>query len=155
FAVPTPPYLGNLRRELAPLEALRELCGRLLAGLFSVKAGDDLRRERLLRRHRLLAGVAARATPRPQLDVSERHLVGDLHDLATHVRWRLVDAYGVSEGFGHFLADEPAVDEPRVGALEERRGERDLRLLSCRLLQLPPDEQIELLVGAAQLDVGA
>ena len=42
-----------------------------------------------------------------------------------------------------------------VQPLEDRNGDRDLRLPPVRALQVPPEQQIERLVGAAELDIGA
>ena len=41
-----------------------------------------------------------------------------------------------------------------VEALEQRHRHDDLRLLAIGLLQLAADQQIELLIGAAELDIG-
>jgi hypothetical protein len=41
-----------------------------------------------------------------------------------------------------------------VGALEQRHRQHDLRRLTHVFLQLPTDQQIELLVGAAEFDIG-
>ncbi len=41
-----------------------------------------------------------------------------------------------------------------VEAFQQRHRQHHLRFLAVRFLQLPPDQQVELLVGAAELDVG-
>ena len=55
------------------------------------------------------------------------------------------DADVVAEGLGHLV--------DAIEALEQRHRHHDLRLLAVGLLQRAPDQQVELLVGAAELHV--
>ena len=66
---------------------------------------------------------------------------------------RLVDADVVVGALRHLLADDLAVLDARVGALEERRRHHDLRLDAVARHEVAADEQVEELVGAAELDV--
>ena len=87
---------------------------------------------------------------RPRGRVREVHreqLVGDAHDLAELLAGRLVDPDVVAERLRHLLL--------AVEADEQRRREHDLRLLAGALLQMAAHDEVEELVGAAELDVGA
>src|SRR6267142_1561028 len=82
-----------------------------------------------------------------QLEVAEHQRVRDRHQLAVHVGRRLGDPHVVAEALRHLLH--------AVQAFEDRHGECDLRLLAMRALEITAHEQVERLVGAAQLHVGA
>src|ERR1043165_7396868 len=81
-----------------------------------------------------------------QLDVAPHQLVRNRHQLAEDLLRRLGDADIVAERLGHLLL--------AVQALEQRHGDDALRLLAPGPLQLPPHQEIELLVGPAELYVG-
>ncbi len=69
------------------------------------------------------------------------------HELAVDVLGPLVDADVVPETLGHLLdAVEP---------FQDGHGQRDLRLLAHGPLEIAPHQEIEGLVGAAQLHVGS
>ena len=74
------------------------------------------------------------------------HLVGDGHGLAEHILGSIGQADVVAVGLGHLAH--------AVGALEQRHGERDLRLHAHLLHELTAGKQVEELVGAAHLHVG-
>jgi hypothetical protein len=81
-----------------------------------------------------------------QFEPAPHQLVTDLERLGHDVDGRLVDADIVAQGFRHLV--------DAVQSLEQRHGQYALRRLPMVLLQLPPHQQIELLVGAAQFDIG-
>ena len=73
--------------------------------------------------------------------------VRDAHRLPVHLLRRLGHPDLVAEGLRHLpLAVDPG---------EDRHRERDLLGLAVRALDVAPEEQVELLVRAAELDVGA
>jgi hypothetical protein len=72
-------------------------------------------------------------------------LVADRHDLGEHGVGRLGDADVVALGLGHLVH--------AVQALQQRHGQDALRLLAVLGLQVAAHQQVELLVGAAQLQV--
>ena len=82
-----------------------------------------------------------------QLVVAEHEFVGDRHELAVHVVGRVGDPHGVAQRLAHLLA---AVDP-----VQDRRRQHDLRLLAEAALHVAADQQVEVLVRAAQFDVGA
>ncbi|MNK76036.1 hypothetical protein D3C87_955970 [compost metagenome] len=71
--------------------------------------------------------------------------VGHGHDLAVHVLGGVGEADVVVEGLGHLL--------DAVRAFEDRVHHHDLGALAVRRLDLAAHEEVELLVGAAHLDV--
>ena len=77
--------------------------------------------------------------------VLPHQVVGDGHEFAVHLRGGLVDADGVVERLGHLLH--------AVQSLEDGSHEDDLRFLAVVALQLAAAQQVEFLVGAAELDV--
>jgi hypothetical protein len=77
--------------------------------------------------------------------VAPHERVGDGHELAEHLLRRLVDADGVVERLRHFL--------DAVEALEDFCHEDDLRRLAGVALEVAAHEEIEFLIGAAELDV--
>ena len=79
-------------------------------------------------------------------EVGGEQRVGDRHELAELLGRRLGDPDVVAERLRHLRA----AGEP----LEQRRRDHHLRLLALLLLELAADEQVEQLVGAAELDVG-
>ena len=83
---------------------------------------------------------------RQQLDVTPHELVRDRHELAEDFLRRFGDSHIVVERLRHLV--------DAVEAFEQRGRDDDLRLLAEIALQLAADEQIELLIGAPQLDVG-
>jgi hypothetical protein len=68
------------------------------------------------------------------------------HELAVHLLGRLVDADGVAVRLGHFLH--------AVEAFDDRRHQDDLGFLAVTALQLASGDEVELLIGTAELDVG-
>ena len=135
-------------------EALLELGCRGVGRLCAVEARDDLFREphldlaRVTPRFDLLPPLPDRrgGLEGKQVDVAPHQRVGDRHQLAEHLLRRLGDADVVAERLRHLL--------PAIGALEQRHGDDALRLLAEILLQLAADQQVEFLIGAAELDVG-
>ena len=107
-------------------------------------APDDARRELLLRLH----GMDRRQRLAEQQQVVARHqLVADAHQLAEHLARRLAHAHVVSEALRHLLH--------AVQPLQQREQEDDLLLLALLPLEIAPDEDVEELVGPAQLDIRA
>ena len=95
---------------------------------------------------RLSAAISSCGAERQQLVVAPHQLVGDRHQLAEHLVRRLGDADVVVERLRHLVdAVEP---------FEQRQRQDALRLLAVVPLQLAADQEVELLVGAAELDVG-
>src|SRR5262245_14123552 len=80
-----------------------------------------------------------------ELEISHHQRIGNGHDLSVHFRGRVGNADRVTERFAHLLN---AVD-----TLEKRHRQYDLRLLPTAALNLAADNQIELLIGASELDV--
>ncbi|EKE16755.1 MAG: hypothetical protein ACD_10C00820G0001 [uncultured bacterium] len=80
-----------------------------------------------------------------QFQIAPHQFVGDGHQFAEHVLRRIGDADVVAQRFGHFV--------DAVQPFQQRHGEHALRRLAKMLLQFAPHQQIEFLVGAAQLDV--
>jgi hypothetical protein len=119
-----------------------------------MEARDDLHREHHLRVARIAAFVAravqcgdlAFGTQRYELEIAPHQHVGDRHQLAEHLRRRFGDADVVVERLRHLV--------DAVQSFEQRQRQDALRLLTVMALQLAPDEQVEFLVRAAQLDVG-
>ena len=72
--------------------------------------------------------------------------VGDAHQLAEHLLRRVGDADVVAVGLAH-------LPHP-VGAREDRHRQDRLRRLAVGGLHVAAEQQVELLVGAAELDVG-
>ena len=136
-----------------------DLLERLLCSarrLGTVVALDDLPRQRHLGR----LGVPAaqrpdlrRGAPAEQLVIAPHQRVRDAHQLAVLVPGRLVDAHVVPQRLGHLVADDLPVHLARVDSFQERPGQADLRELPVLLLQGAADEQVEELVGRAQLHV--
>jgi hypothetical protein len=80
-----------------------------------------------------------------QLEVAGDEVVGDREGLAVDLLRRVGDGDVVVERLRHLLH--------AVGALEDGHAEGDLRLEAGGLLEAAPDEQVEKLVRAAELDV--
>ena len=74
------------------------------------------------------------------------HLVRNRHGLTEHIGRRIGEADVVAVGLGHLAG--------AIGALEQRHGERDLRLHAHLLHELAAGKEVEELVAAAHLDVG-
>ncbi len=91
-------------------------------------------------------GDLRRRNPREQLEVAPHHFVGDRHEFAEDVLRLLVDPDVVAIALGHLLH--------AVESFEEWDRQRDLRLLTVGTLEVAPDQQIERLVGAPELDIG-
>src|SRR5688572_6076388 len=83
---------------------------------------------------------------RKQLDIAPHQFVGDRHQLPENLVRRLGYADVVAERLRHLLL--------AVQAFEKRHRQDALRLLAVLLLQLATDQEVELLVSAAELDVG-
>ena len=81
-----------------------------------------------------------------QLVIAPHELVGYRHDLAKYGLGCFRDADIVALGFGHFL--------DTIGAFQQRHSQHTLRLLAVFFLKLAPNQQVELLVGSAQFEVG-
>ena len=143
--------VGHLALTEGAAEGLLGLPGRGPA----VVAGDDRARELHLDLHRV-DGAHRRLLPLAldlvhrqvgeQLEVAPHQVVADAHQLAEHLGGRLADADVVAEALAHLL--------DAVQPLEQRHGEHDLRFEVVLAHDVAADEQVELLVGAAHLDVG-
>ena len=72
--------------------------------------------------------------------------VGDAERLAVDLSGRLGDADVVPQRLRHLAF--------AVGARQQRRGQNDLLGLPVGALDVAPHQQVELLIGAAQLDIG-
>ncbi|ABA51107.1 hypothetical protein BURPS1710b_3413 [Burkholderia pseudomallei 1710b] len=115
---------------------------------------DDLLREHHLEVARVAPAFGLAAEPRDlveaaerqQLEVAPHQHVRDAHQLAEHVGRLLADADVVALRFRHLL--------DAVEAFEQRHRQDALLLLAVLLLQLAADEQVEFLVGAAELEIG-
>ena len=81
-----------------------------------------------------------------EVDPARQQGVGDRHGLAVHLLGRLGNADRVVERLGHLLA--------AIGPLEQREGQHDLGRLPVGALDLAGEQQVEGLIGAADLDVG-
>ena len=135
---------------VAGLEALQRADG----GGPVMETGDDFLGEA----HLVIPGIGALFTlALPALDgghgleaeqfhVAPHQFIGDRHQLAEHLVRRLGDADIVVQRLGHFLH--------AVQPFQDRHGQHDLRRLAIGFLHLAPDQQVELLIGAAQLDIG-
>ena len=80
-----------------------------------------------------------------QPEVLVHQLVRDAHELAEHLVRGFGDPDVVAQALRHLLH--------AVRALEERHRHDDLRLLAVRALEVASDDEVEVLVGAAELDV--
>ncbi len=81
-----------------------------------------------------------------QFVIAEHQVVADGHDLAEHLGRGLVDADIIAQAFAHFL--------DAVQPFQQGHGQDHLGFLPVMALQLAADQQVELLVAAAQLHVG-
>lgn len=81
-----------------------------------------------------------------EFEVAPHELVGDGHDLAEHLFRLFPDANVVIQAFRHLL--------DATQALQDRQGDDDLGFLAKSGLELPPDQHVEFLIGAAELHVG-
>ena len=79
--------------------------------------------------------------------IAVHELVGDAHQFAKHFLRRIADADVVAVGLRH-LANA-------VEAFEQRHHHHHLLCLAGFLLEVAADEDVEKLVGAAELDIGA
>src|SRR5471032_728396 len=82
-----------------------------------------------------------------QLKVAPHQRIRNGNQLAVHDARRFLDADVVAQGLGHLLH--------AVQTFEQRHGQNALRLLTITTLQLTPHQQVEFLVGPAQLDIRA
>ena len=73
-------------------------------------------------------------------------LVGNRHQLAEHLRGWFGDTDIVAKRLGHFSLP--------VQADENRHGQHHLRGLAVFALNIAPNQQIKLLLGGAEFDVG-
>ena len=88
-----------------------------------------------------------RAEPAREPEPVGHRLVAQAHHAPVHQVRLVAQPDEVAERLAHLVH--------AVGADEQRQREDDLRLLPERLLQVAAHQQVELLVGAAELDVGA
>src|SRR5437660_5304910 len=139
----------DLLRELALAEFEVEIFLSTSRRLFAVKTIDQLARQcglAVTRFHRqnvaLLLGIQAGYEPDVSLDQSVR----DRHRLAVDLLGWLRQPDVVAQRLRHLLL--------AVGALEQRKHRDVLWLLSERLLDLASEQQVEELVGAADLHIG-
>lgn len=140
-----------LRRFAALEDALEFGLGGVGVG-GGVEFGDDLVAEPLFVVHAAGAlggadgGEAGFVGVGQQFVVEGDDAVGERHNFAEHIAGRVLDGDVVAERLAH-----PA---DAVGAGKDGHSEDDLRALPDLLLQLAPDEEVEELVGSAELDVG-
>ncbi len=84
-------------------------------------------------------------TIRKQQPVLPHEFIGDGHELAEHLERWILHGNIVPEGFGHLLdAVEP---------LEQRQRHDHLRFLSILAHEVAADQEIEELIGAAELHI--
>jgi hypothetical protein len=117
--------------------------------LLAVKQLDQLACQALLRVSRAASDefhVLGRVEPGQILEPGGHHEIGDAHGLAEDLLGRIGQPDGIPVGLGHL---------PAVEAVEQRRHHDHLGLLTLLLLEIAPDQQIEQLVSATELDVGA
>ena len=133
--------LGDLVLDEHAVEPALGLRGRVLAP----EAPHERAREGALRvaRAQALGDRAAEQQPVPGV----QELVRDPQRLAVHVLRRIGDPDLVAVGLRHLAL--------AVGPVEQRHGQHHLRRLAVGGLQRPAHEEVEGLVGAAELDVGA
>ena len=81
-----------------------------------------------------------------QLKVVQDEAVGDGHHLAVYLLGRLGDADVVAQALAHLVA--------AVGAHQQGDHKALLGALAHHRLQLPAHQEVELLVGAAEFDIG-
>src|SRR5471032_421400 len=86
-------------------------------------------------------------TEAEQFEVAPHQRIRNGNQLAVHDARRFLDADVVAQGLGHLLH--------AVQTFEQRHGQNALRLLTITTLQLTPHQQVEFLVGPAQLDIRA
>ena len=79
-------------------------------------------------------------------EVLDHERVGDRHDLPEHVVRCVGQADVVAVALAHLLGT--------VGPLQQRQGQTDLGLHAELLHEFSAGEQVEELVGAAELDIG-
>ena len=144
-------HLGDVVRRLALDEDAIEAFGGSVRGVLSVVETHDLLRERtlqLLRRELGRETLDVRVVEsRREPEVLAHQLVRDAHQLAEHLVGFFGDPDVVPEALRHLLH--------AVGAFEQRHRHHDLWLLVVRPLEVSSDEEVEVLVGPADLDVGA
>ena len=83
---------------------------------------------------------------RCQAEVLDHELVGNGHDLAEHISRLVGDADVVAIALRHLLH--------AIGALEQRQRQAHLGLHAHFFHELAASQQVEQLVGTAELDVG-
>src|SRR2546421_2169931 len=148
--------LLHVLRDFATLVHELELFLRGPCGFRPMVPGDDLLRQLALRHLRVPAAQRfdlGQRSPREELVVPPHQPVRDAHQLPVLLLRRLGDADVVAERLAHFVAHDLAVHLSRIGPLEQRPGEAYLWNLTVLLLQLAADEEVEELVGGAELDV--
>ncbi|CAM2144483.1 hypothetical protein PT2222_160058 [Paraburkholderia tropica] len=143
----------NIVRHAA-LRAVVEVFERALGVALRVEARDDFLREQ----HLEIARIAARfdftlvafdlvhRTEREQREVTPHQRVGNRHQLAEHVVRLFADTDVVVLRLRHLF--------DAVETFEQRHGQDALLFLAVLLLQFAADQQIELLVRAAEFEVG-
>ena len=94
----------------------------------------------------LEAGQLPRGDVGEEFKIAQHQGVGDGHDLAEHDSRGFVDPHVVPQGFAHLLHP--------VQPFQQGQGDHHLGLLAVFPLQVPAHQEVEGLVGAAQLHVG-
>ncbi len=118
------------------MEAGDEFAGQHHLGIFRVASGFDFCLE---------CGNLAHRAEGQQLVVAPHQHVADGQQLGEHGRRGFLDTDVIALGLGHFFHT--------VQPFEQRHGENALRLLAVFALQFAPDQQVELLIGAAEFEV--
>ena len=101
----------------------------------------------------LEVGDLGRRPGREELEVTKDDVVVDLHHFAEHRERLFLEADVVVGALAHLLADDVAPLPLCIGALEERGRHDHLPALSVPGHQVAAEEQVEQLVGPAELDV--
>src|SRR5215472_4999158 len=146
--------LGQIFRNCLLLKLRRPTLRRLLRRLCSMEARRNRQRQLLLDVHRIHRAVRRPLPHRVNLRLPQvrqkrpilpHQLIGDRHQLAVHLRRRLLDADRIVQRLRHLLH--------AVQALQDRGHQDDLWLLPEVTLQIAPAHEVELLIRAAQLHI--
>ena len=81
-----------------------------------------------------------------QIKITPHHLIRNRHQFAEHFIWRFSNTDIIVQRLGHFLH--------AIKTFQQRQRNNDLGFLTIVLLQMPPDQQIKLLIGSAHFHIG-
>src|SRR5207249_8599698 len=136
----------RLYGEVALTEFLLKIRLRLVRCLIPMVPRDDLLRECQLRLHRVHRPYLSQVLCGQEFIVPEHECIADGHELAEHVLRRILQGDVIPETLAHLPS--------AVGSLQQWHRQDHLWGLPKVSLQVPADEEIELLVGSAELHVG-